>query len=96
MVILRLSRGGANKRPFYHLVATDSRNRRDGRFIERVGFYNPVASGAEEGLRIALDRVSYWQGVGAQMSPAVARLVKDFAKKHGQPQQVAAAEPVAA
>jgi small subunit ribosomal protein S16 len=84
MVILRLTRGGANKRPFYHLVATDSRNRRDGRFIERVGFYNPIASASEEGLRIALDRVSYWQGVGAQMSPAVARLVKDFTKKHGK------------
>lgn len=101
MVILRLTRGGANKRPFYHVVATDSRNRRDGRFIERVGFYNPVASGAEEALRISLDRVSYWQGVGAQMSPAVTRLVKDFAKKHGQVQSVApaatpAAEPVAA
>ncbi len=95
MVILRLTRGGANKRPFYHVVATDSRNRRDGRFIERVGFYNPVAAGAEEGLRIALDRVSYWQGVGAQMSPAVARLVKDFTKKHGQV-AAAPAEPVAA
>jgi len=83
MVILRLTRGGANKRPFYHVVATDSRNRRDGRFIERIGFYNPIAAGSEEGLRIALDRVSYWQGVGAQMSPAVARLVKDFTKKHG-------------
>ncbi len=84
MVILRLTRGGANKRPFYHLVATDSRNRRDGRFIERLGFYNPIASSSEEGLRIALDRVAYWQGVGAQMSPAVARLVKDFTKKHGR------------
>jgi small subunit ribosomal protein S16 len=84
MVILRLTRGGANKRPFYHVVATDSRNRRDGRFIERIGFYNPIAAGSEEGLRIALDRVSYWQGVGAQMSPTVARLVKDFTKKHGQ------------
>ena len=94
MVILRLTRGGANKRPFYHLVATDSRNRRDGRFIERVGFYNPVAASGEEGLRIQLDRVSYWQGVGAQMSPAVARLVKDFTKKNGQV-QAPAAEPVA-
>ncbi len=84
MVILRLTRGGANKRPFYHVVATDSRNRRDGRFIERVGFYNPVASGGEEGLRISLDRVKHWQDVGAQMSPAVARLVKDFSKKQGQ------------
>ena len=100
MVILRLTRGGANKRPFYHVVATDSRNRRDGRFIERVGFYNPVASGAEEMLRISLDRVSYWQGVGAQMSPAVARLVKDFTKKHGKAgagsAEAPAAEPVAA
>ncbi|MEO8937571.1 MAG: 30S ribosomal protein S16 [Burkholderiaceae bacterium] len=96
MVILRLTRGGANKRPFYHLVATDSRNRRDGRFIERVGFYNPVAAGAEEALRIQLDRVSYWTGVGAQMSPAVARLVKDFTKKHGQVSAPVAAEPVAA
>jgi len=80
MVILRLARGGAKKRPFFNIVATDSRNRRDGRFIERVGFYNPVASGAEEGLRVSMDRVSYWQGVGAQLSPAVARLVKDYVK----------------
>ncbi len=96
MVILRLTRGGANKRPFYHVVATDSRNRRDGRFIERVGFYNPVAAGGRgRSLRIALDRVSYWQGVGAQMSPAVARLVKDFTKKHGQVTAPATTEPVA-
>ena len=99
MVILRLTRGGANKRPFYHLVATDSRNRRDGRFIERVGFYNPVAAEGEEGLRIALDRVKHWQGVGAQMSPAVARLVKDFTKKNGKEQSAApesgTAEPAA-
>jgi small subunit ribosomal protein S16 len=95
MVILRLTRGGANKRPFYHVVATDSRNRRDGRFIERVGFYNPVAAGAEEMLRISLDRVSYWQGVGAQMSPAVARLVKEFAKSHGKAGSGAAVAPAA-
>jgi small subunit ribosomal protein S16 len=81
MVILRLSRGGAKKRPFYNLVATDSRNRRDGRFIERVGFYNPVAAEGEEGLRIALDRVKHWQDAGAQLSPAVARLVKEYSKK---------------
>ncbi len=91
MVILRLTRGGANKRPFYHLVATDSRNRRDGRFIERLGFYNPIATEGEEGLRIALDRIEYWKGVGAQLSPAVARLVKDFTKKSGQPAAPAAA-----
>lgn len=76
MVVIRLSRGGAKKRPFYNIVATDSRNRRDGRFIERIGFYNPVASGSAETFRIATDRLTYWQGVGAQLSPAVARLVK--------------------
>ncbi|MGA2551768.1 MAG: 30S ribosomal protein S16 [Burkholderiaceae bacterium] len=81
MVILRLSRGGAKNRPFYNLVATDSRNRRDGRFIERVGFYNPVAAGQEEALRIELDRVKHWQDAGAQMSPAVARLVKLYTVK---------------
>jgi len=81
MVVIRLARGGSKKRPFYNLVATDSRDRRDGRFIERVGFYNPVANANEERLRIALDRVSHWTGVGAQLSPAVARLVKDFSAK---------------
>jgi small subunit ribosomal protein S16 len=75
MVVIRLARGGAKKRPFYNIVATDSRNRRDGRFVERIGFYNPMASGKEESLRIAADRLSYWQGVGAQLSPAVERLV---------------------
>src|SRR5690606_26423463 len=81
MVVIRLARGGAKKRPFYNIVATDSRNRRDGRFIERIGFYNPVASGNAEPLRIAEDRLSYWQGVGAQLSPTVARLVSQSAKK---------------
>ncbi|MDQ5959408.1 MAG: small subunit ribosomal protein [Pseudomonadota bacterium] len=80
MVVIRLARGGSKKRPFYNIVAADSRNRRDGRFIERVGFYNPVASGAEETLRIATDRLTYWQGNGAQLSPTVARLVKQAAK----------------
>jgi small subunit ribosomal protein S16 len=75
MVVIRLARGGAKKRPFFNIVATDSRNRRDGRFIERIGFYNPMASGAETGLRIAADRLAHWQGVGAQLSPTVARLV---------------------
>ena len=78
MVVIRLARGGSKKRPVYNLVATDSRDRRDGRFIERVGFYNPVANANEERLRIALDRVQHWTGVGAQLSPAVARLVKDY------------------
>jgi len=75
MVVIRLARGGAKKRPFYNIVATDSRNRRDGRFIERIGFYNPVAAGAEETVRVAQDRLAYWQGVGAKLSPTVARLI---------------------
>ena len=80
MVVIRLSRAGAKKRPFYNIVATDSRNRRDGRFIERLGFYNPVAEGKGEGFRIAADRLAHWQGVGAQLSPTVARLVKAAGK----------------
>ncbi len=77
MVTIRLSRGGAKKRPFYHISVADSRNPRDGRFIERVGFFNPTARGQEERLRIALDRVEYWQGKGAQLSDRVAKLVKE-------------------
>ena len=80
MVVIRLARGGAKKRPFYNLVVADSRTRRDGRFIERIGFYNPIASDKEEGLRIAADRLTYWQQNGAQLSPTVARLVKQSAK----------------
>jgi small subunit ribosomal protein S16 len=80
MVVIRLARGGAKKRPFYNIVVADARERRDGRFIERVGFYNPMASGAEQALRVAMDRVSYWSGIGAQLSPTVTRLV-DQAKK---------------
>ncbi|MFN3416320.1 MAG: 30S ribosomal protein S16 [Caldimonas sp.] len=76
MVVIRLSRGGSKKRPFYNIVAADARNRRDGRFLERVGFYNPVASGAAETLRVAHDRVDYWVSHGAQVSPTVARLIK--------------------
>jgi small subunit ribosomal protein S16 len=75
MVIIRLSRGGAKKRPFFNIVVTDSRNRRDGRFIERIGFYNPVASGAAESVRVAQDRLTHWTGQGAQLSPTVARIV---------------------
>lgn len=92
MVVIRLARGGAKKRPFYNIVATDSRNRRDGRFIERIGFYNPVASGAEESIRIAQDRLAYWQGVGAQMSPTVARLVNQSDKTQSDKTQSGKAE----
>jgi small subunit ribosomal protein S16 len=78
MVVIRLSRGGAKKRPFFNMVVADSRNARDGRFIERVGFYNPKAAEGEESLRIAMDRLTYWQGKGAQLSDTAARLVKKF------------------
>ncbi|MBT8061371.1 MAG: 30S ribosomal protein S16 [Gammaproteobacteria bacterium] len=77
MVKIRLARGGAKKRPFYHIVVTDSRNKRDGRRIERIGFFNPVARGQEERLRLDLDRVEYWTGVGAQLSERVSHLVKE-------------------
>lgn len=76
MVVIRLARGGSKKRPFFNIVAADSRNRRDGRFLERVGFYNPMASGKAETLRLALDRVEYWVNNGAQVSDTVTRLVR--------------------
>ena len=79
MVTIRLARGGSKKRPFYHLTVTDHRNARNGRFIERVGFFNPVARGQEERLRIDTDRVEYWQSQGAQVSPRVASLLKEVA-----------------
>ena len=79
MVTIRLARGGSKKRPFYHLTVSDSRNARNGRFIERVGFFNPVARGQEERLRVDNDRIEYWQGQGAQLSDRVAKLVKDAA-----------------
>jgi small subunit ribosomal protein S16 len=81
MVVIRLARGGAKKRPFYNMVVADSRTRRDGRFIERIGFYNPIATEKEEGLRIAADRLNYWKQQGAQLSPTVARLVKQSGAK---------------
>ena len=80
MVIIRLARGGAKKTPFYNIVVADSRNRRDGRFIERVGFYNPSAKAGAEGLRIDEARITHWQSNGAQLSDTVARLVKFHAK----------------
>jgi len=75
MVVIRLARGGAKKRPFFNVVVADSRNRRDGRFIERVGFYNPIARDDEEGLRLSLDRIRYWRERGAKLSETVAGLV---------------------
>lgn len=80
MVIIRLARGGAKKSPFYSVVVADSRNRRDGRFIERVGFYNPVAREGQENLRLNNERIAYWQNNGAQLTDRVALLVKKAAK----------------
>lgn len=80
MVVIRLSRGGSKARPFYNIMVADKRNRRDGRFIERIGFYNPMARGAEEPLRIETDRLTYWTSVGAEASDTVARLIKQHAK----------------
>ncbi|PIP79660.1 MAG: 30S ribosomal protein S16 [Gammaproteobacteria bacterium CG22_combo_CG10-13_8_21_14_all_40_8] len=80
MVVIRLARSGAKKSPFYHLAVADSRNARDGRYIERVGFFNPLARGQEESLRIDLERVDYWISQGANMSDRVNKLVKDFKK----------------
>jgi len=79
MVTIRLARGGAKKRPFYHLVVTDSRTARDGRYIERVGFFNPVAKGQESRLNVNQERVSYWFSQGAQTTDRVAKLLKDAA-----------------
>jgi small subunit ribosomal protein S16 len=81
MVVIRLSRGGAKGRPFFNIVVADKRVRRDGRFIERLGFYNPIAKDNEESVRIAQDRLTYWRGVGATASPTVERLLKQNAAK---------------
>ena len=80
MVTIRLARGGSKKRPFYHITVADSRKARDGRYIERVGFFNPIANGQEERLRINSERVDYWLGQGAQASDRVKRLLKDYRK----------------
>lgn len=76
MVTIRLARGGAKKRPFYHIVVTDNRNRRDGRYIERVGFYNPVASGQDIKLQMDQERISHWLSQGARASERVAKLIE--------------------
>ena len=80
MVTIRLQRGGAKKRPFYQVVVTDSRNARNGRYLQNVGFFNPVARGQEERLRLDMDRVNHWIGQGAGTSDRVATLIKDAQK----------------
>ncbi len=81
MVTIRLARRGAKKRPFYHINVTDSRKSRDGRFVERLGFFNPIAAGQEERLRVDTARVDHWVAHGAQLSDRVAQLVKDARKQ---------------
>ena len=80
MVVIRLTRGGSHKRPFYHIVATEARFKRDGRFIERLGFYNPIENSSGIELRVVSERIDYWVSKGAKVSDAVARLVKKNAK----------------
>lgn len=80
MVVIRLSRAGAKKRPFYHIVVTDSRRRRDGNYIERIGYYNPVARGQEIRLHLEVEKLSHWQNIGAQLSDRVMSLAKEFSK----------------
>ena len=79
MVKIRLSRAGAKKRPFYHIVVTDGRNSRDGRFLERLGFYNPIATGDQERLRVDAERVGYWRANGAQTTASVEKLLRQIA-----------------
>lgn len=96
MVKIRLARGGAKKKPFYHIVAADIRSRRDGRSIERLGFWNPVARGKDETLRLDLERVDHWVSNGAEMSDRVAALVRNLRKERAQaPEAVPAAEAAA-
>jgi len=80
MVTIRLARGGSKKRPFYHLTVTNSRNARDGRFVERIGFFNPVAAGGEVRLSVDQERATYWLSQGAQPSERVAQLLKEAGK----------------
>lgn len=82
MVVIRLSRGGAKKRPFYHIVVTDSRRRRDSNYIERIGYFNPVARGQEVRLHLETEKLAHWQKVGAQLSDRVRALAKQFAKEN--------------
>ncbi|HAT1596018.1 TPA: 30S ribosomal protein S16 [Legionella pneumophila] len=83
MVVIRLSRAGAKKRPFYHMVVTDSRKRRDGNYIERIGYFNPVARGQEVKLHIDMDKMTHWQKVGAKLSDRVSALLKEHSKNSG-------------
>ena len=89
---IRLARAGTKKRPFYHIVVTDQRNRRDGRYIERLGYFNPIAADAKDQIRVDLSRVDYWISQGAQPSDRVSSLVKGYRKQQGAEQPAAAAD----
>lgn len=89
MVVIRLARAGAKKRPFYHMVAIDSRKRREGDYIERLGYFNPLARGQEVRLHMALDKIQDWQGKGAQVSDRVQALIKAFKKQEQKPAESA-------
>ncbi len=93
MVKIRLARGGAKKKPFYHVVVADARNRRDGRYIERLGYYNPVARGQEQRLSLNIERIEYWQGQGAQLTDRVAALVRNESKDLAKAEEAPAAKP---
>lgn len=82
MVVIRLARAGAKKRPFYHIVVTDSRKRRDSNYITSIGYYNPIARGGEVRLHLEMDQLQHWQNNGAQMSDRVASLAKEHQKTH--------------
>lgn len=84
MVVIRLSRSGAKKRPFYHIVVTDKRTRRDGRCVERIGYFNPIARGQELKIHIESDKLAHWQKVGAQLSDRVQSLLKEYQKTAAQ------------
>ena len=96
MVKIRLARGGAKKKPFYSIVATDSRKRRDSGYIERIGYFNPVARGQEVRLTIEEDRLDYWASKGAQISDRVKQLVKEFKDPSIREKRVAAQDVRAA
>ncbi len=96
MVKIRLSRGGAKSRPFYHIVVADERSGRDGRNIERLGYYNPVAAGQETPLEVKLERVDHWLGVGAQMTEKVRALVRQARKQKPEAAEAGAASEEAA
>jgi len=87
MVVIRLSRAGAKKRPFYHVVVTDSRKRRDGKYIECIGYFNPVSRGQEVRLHLDMDKLTHWQGVGAQLSDRVSSLAKEYRGKQHESAQ---------